>query len=262
MIVALQIAYLPALYSSFNRREGLVALLESRAGVPAWGPELLARHQLVGINDTLPELYAGWEVWAADVAESHTTYPVLLLFRSPEPWYSWLLGTHRRSRCSCDASGARTQPGVLPGAAVSANGIHAAQPDRDHLPMGGGSRSEPRGPNRPDVRRVRPSGDDARGRGLCHRAKCGGGVGRLSRLARELREPSPTDSPTASPSRRLRGQVSGGTCDRAPSNLGARPSAAPAAANRSSTSGRQSSSRLGPASSAAVDPGLKSWPKA
>jgi hypothetical protein len=92
VIVALQIAYLPALYSSFNRREGLVALLESRAGVPAWGPELLARHQLVGINDTLPELYAAWEAWAADVAESHTTYPVLLLFRSPEPWYSWLLG--------------------------------------------------------------------------------------------------------------------------------------------------------------------------
>ena len=92
VIVALQIAYLPALYSSFNRREGLVALLESRAGVPAWGPELLARHQLVGINDTLPDLYASWEVWAADVAESHTTYPVLLLFRSPEPWYSWLLG--------------------------------------------------------------------------------------------------------------------------------------------------------------------------
>jgi hypothetical protein len=92
VIVALQIAYLPALYSSFNRREGLVALLESRAGIPAWGPELLARHQMVGITDTLPDLYAAWEQWSADVAETHTTYPVLLLFRSPEPWYSWLLG--------------------------------------------------------------------------------------------------------------------------------------------------------------------------
>ena len=91
VVVALQIAYLPALYSAFSQREGLVALLESRAGVPAWGPELLARHQLVGIIDTLPELYSAWEEWAAGVAESHTTYPVLLLFRSPEPWYSWLL---------------------------------------------------------------------------------------------------------------------------------------------------------------------------
>ena len=51
VIVALQIAYLPALYQAFNRRESLVAMLESRAGVPAWGPELLARHQLVGIID-------------------------------------------------------------------------------------------------------------------------------------------------------------------------------------------------------------------
>jgi hypothetical protein len=92
VVVALQIAYLPALYSSFNRREALVAMLESRAGVPAWGPEVLARHELVGITDTLPDFYASWEMWAAEVAESHTTYPVLLLFRSPEPWFSWLVG--------------------------------------------------------------------------------------------------------------------------------------------------------------------------
>jgi hypothetical protein len=92
IVVALQIAYLPALYSSFNRRESLVAMLESRAGVPAWGPEILIRHQLVGIIDTLPGFYADWEVWAADLAESHTTYPVLLLFRSPDPWFSWLVG--------------------------------------------------------------------------------------------------------------------------------------------------------------------------
>jgi hypothetical protein len=92
VIVALQIAYLPALYQAFNRRESLVAMLESRAGVPAWGPELLARHQLVGIIDTLPEFYADWEQWSAELAESHTTYPVMMLFRSPDAWFSWLVG--------------------------------------------------------------------------------------------------------------------------------------------------------------------------
>ena len=92
VIVALQIAYLPALYQAFNRRESLVAMLESRAGVPAWGPEVLARHQLVGIIDTLPEFYSSWEGWSAELAESHTTYPVMLLFRSPDPWFSWLVG--------------------------------------------------------------------------------------------------------------------------------------------------------------------------
>ncbi len=91
VVVALQIAYLPALYAAFSQREGLVAMLESRAGVPAWGPEVLARHQLVGIIDTLPDFYSSWEAWSADLAESHTTYPVMLLFRSPEPWFSWLL---------------------------------------------------------------------------------------------------------------------------------------------------------------------------
>jgi hypothetical protein len=92
VIVALQIAYLPALYQAFNRRESLVAMLESRAGIPAWGPEVLARHQLVGIIDTLPQFYASWEEWSADLAESHSTYPVMLLFRSPDAWYSWLVG--------------------------------------------------------------------------------------------------------------------------------------------------------------------------
>jgi hypothetical protein len=91
IVIALQIAYLPAIYAAFHRRENLVALLESRAGAPAWGPEVLIRHQLVGITDTLPQLYEAWESWAAAVSESHTSYPVLLLFRSPEPWHSWVL---------------------------------------------------------------------------------------------------------------------------------------------------------------------------
>jgi hypothetical protein len=95
VIVTLQIAYLPTLYASFNRRETDVALLTARAGVPAWGPELLARTQYAlgaGIStlDTLPDLYTQWERWAADVAESHTTYLPLVRFRSPRPMSSWV----------------------------------------------------------------------------------------------------------------------------------------------------------------------------
>jgi hypothetical protein len=93
--VTLQIAYLPTLYSEFNRRENEVALLNARAGVPSWGPELLARtHYALGSGastiDTLPDLYAQWERWAADVAESHTTYLPLVRFRSPRPLSSWV----------------------------------------------------------------------------------------------------------------------------------------------------------------------------
>ncbi len=92
LVIALQIAYLPALYDSFNRRETLVTMLESRAGSPAWGPELLARHYLVGIEGNLAVLYGEWERWSADVAESHTTYPALIYMRSPHPTNSWLVG--------------------------------------------------------------------------------------------------------------------------------------------------------------------------
>jgi hypothetical protein len=95
VILTLQIAYLPTLYAAFNRRETEVALLNARGGVPSWGPELLARtHYALGTDmstlDTMPELYAQWERWASDVAESHTTYLPLVRFRSPQPLSSWV----------------------------------------------------------------------------------------------------------------------------------------------------------------------------
>ena len=43
VVIGLQVGYLPTLYAAFNRRETEVSLLVSRAGVPAWGPEILAR---------------------------------------------------------------------------------------------------------------------------------------------------------------------------------------------------------------------------
>jgi hypothetical protein len=93
--VALQIGYLPTLYAAFIRREALVTLLDSRAGVPSWGPEMLARSHYglgTGISAVgeLPELFEEWERWSADVAESHTTYLSLVNFRSPRPLSSWV----------------------------------------------------------------------------------------------------------------------------------------------------------------------------
>src|ERR1017187_8299880 len=93
--ITLQIAYLPTLYLAVNRRENEIALLNAGAGVPSWGPELLAgTHYALGSGGstihTLPDLYAQWERWAADVAESHTTYLPLTRFRSPRPLSSWV----------------------------------------------------------------------------------------------------------------------------------------------------------------------------
>jgi hypothetical protein len=91
IVVALQIGYLPTIYSAYNRRETLVTALSSRAGVPAWGPEILARHQLVEGLSTLPMLFAAWETWASDIRESHASYPWLMSFRSPDPHESWVV---------------------------------------------------------------------------------------------------------------------------------------------------------------------------
>jgi hypothetical protein len=94
ILIALQIGYLPTLYAAFNRRETEVTLLMSRAGLPAWGPELLARTRF-GISDTdatpaLVELFDTWERWAAELAESHTTYLTLVRLRSPRHQSHWL----------------------------------------------------------------------------------------------------------------------------------------------------------------------------
>jgi hypothetical protein len=94
VVVGLQIGYLPAMYAAFNRREAEVTLLVSRAGVPAWGPEILARTRW-GIyeGDTRPvlnELFDRWERWSAELAESHTTYLTLVRLRSPRPLSHWL----------------------------------------------------------------------------------------------------------------------------------------------------------------------------
>ncbi|HTE71358.1 MAG TPA: hypothetical protein VK942_21840, partial [Actinomycetes bacterium] len=66
VVVALQIGYLPTIYGAYNRRETLVNMLESRAGEPAWGVELLAREQLIGGLDSLGPFFNDWERWAAD----------------------------------------------------------------------------------------------------------------------------------------------------------------------------------------------------
>lgn len=91
IVIALQIAYIPALYQAFNKRETLVTMLQSRAGAPAWGPEILARAQMSSLTGELKHLYTEWERWAAEVMESHTTYTVLIWFRSPHPLRSWIL---------------------------------------------------------------------------------------------------------------------------------------------------------------------------
>jgi hypothetical protein len=90
-VIALMIGYMPTLYAAYNRREILVTMLEALSGTPPWGPELLARQQLIGNTAYLARLYERWAEWAADIAESHATYRTLIYFRSRNPRQAWPL---------------------------------------------------------------------------------------------------------------------------------------------------------------------------
>lgn len=89
-LLALVIGYLPVLYQAFSRREMNISLLDARAGTPPTACELLRRHQEAQSMESLDLLLRDWEKWAADLLESHLSYPVLCFFRSQHDNQSWL----------------------------------------------------------------------------------------------------------------------------------------------------------------------------
>jgi hypothetical protein len=90
LMVALLMAYLPTMYAAFSRREQAVNMLEIRAGTPPNSLDMLSRFQRIHGLDKLGEYWKTWEIWFADVEESHTTLPALVFFRSPRPDNSWI----------------------------------------------------------------------------------------------------------------------------------------------------------------------------
>ena len=88
--LALVISYLPVLYQAFSRRELAISLLDARAGSPPTAATLLGRLARFSNLDRLDEFLAEWERWAAEVLESHISFPVLSLYRSQHDNQSWL----------------------------------------------------------------------------------------------------------------------------------------------------------------------------
>ncbi|HKW57689.1 MAG TPA: potassium channel family protein [Candidatus Acidoferrum sp.] len=84
------IGYLPFIYGSFSQREVNISLLDSRAGTPPTAGELLRRHGYPRGLEALRELLKDWELWSAELMESHLSYPVLAYFRSQHDNQSWI----------------------------------------------------------------------------------------------------------------------------------------------------------------------------
>lgn len=121
-LLALLISYLPTLYATFNRRELAVALLEVRADNPPSGPNLIRRYHRIGWDGGLTQVWKDWEIWFADLEETHTSLAALTFFRSPQPGRSWVT-----------AAGA-----VLDGAALRVSTIDASRDPEAELCMRAG----------------------------------------------------------------------------------------------------------------------------
>jgi hypothetical protein len=88
--LAMVISYLPVLYQAFSRREATISMLDARAGSPPTAAELLKRMAEGRAIANLNELLLQWERWAAELLESHLSYPVLSYYRSQHDNQSWL----------------------------------------------------------------------------------------------------------------------------------------------------------------------------
>ena len=88
--LAVVISYLPVLYGAFSRREANISLLDARAGSPPTAAELLRRHVRQQNLEALDQYLRAWESWAAELMESHLSYPVLCYFRSQHNNQSWV----------------------------------------------------------------------------------------------------------------------------------------------------------------------------
>lgn len=88
--LAMVIGYLPVLYQAFSRREVAISKLDARAGSPPTAGEFVRRITYARATAEVRELLVEWERWAAELLESHLSYPVLSYYRSQHDNQSWV----------------------------------------------------------------------------------------------------------------------------------------------------------------------------
>ena len=84
------VGYLPTAYSAFSQREIEISLLDACAGSPPTAAEFLARNRDFGEHGIGDHVLSSWERWAAQLLETHISYPLLAYYRSQHSNQSWL----------------------------------------------------------------------------------------------------------------------------------------------------------------------------
>lgn len=116
--VALLISYLPALYGAYSRRETKLLTLDDPLGSRITPVRVIAVHAPGGDIEPFYRFCADWEEWTAEVLESHSSYPMLALFRSQHAGQSWVtaLGVVTDAAtlaCACIAGADTREPYFL-----------------------------------------------------------------------------------------------------------------------------------------------------
>jgi len=88
--LAAMLGYLPVLYQAFSRRELVISLLDARAGSPPSAEQFLLRMAQARHPNELDPFLAELERWAAELLESHLSFPMLGFYRSQHDNQSWL----------------------------------------------------------------------------------------------------------------------------------------------------------------------------
>jgi hypothetical protein len=88
--VALVVTFLFSLYGSYQRREVMVVTLQAAAGAPPSAVSLLESYAKLDLTGRLPDFFAAWESWAAEVLDTHVAFPLLGFFRSSHDNLSWI----------------------------------------------------------------------------------------------------------------------------------------------------------------------------
>ena len=89
-LLAVLIAYLPTIYSSFSSREAMVTQLSVRGGTPPTAWRMLELAHFAGFLQELDPEWQAWMRWFSELSETHTSLGVLAFFRSPNPQRSWI----------------------------------------------------------------------------------------------------------------------------------------------------------------------------
>ena len=90
LTTAMVIGYLPALYGAYSERERALMVLDDGSDDRITPTNLVLSRAPTGRVEDLDDFFRDWERWVAGVLETHTTFPMLMLFRSQAPGQNWV----------------------------------------------------------------------------------------------------------------------------------------------------------------------------